>query len=868
MKEKHVQWTRLQEKQNTWSPPSIASVDDILKGDMPGDVIHISESHIKKTNMIFPKLLELIVNQLKEEDKVVISIHGGSGVGKSETGALVGHYLKELGLGTYILSGDNYPRRIPKYNDLERIRVYMDAGVKGLLANKLFTPDVKEVLFELWAKEEDANRALRKQYPWLETYQLSGERALKDYLGTSYEINFNEINQIIDDFKRAKSEIYLKRMGRSVKELWYDSIDFTDIDVLIIEWTHGNNQYLQGVDIPVLLNSTPEETLAHRQARNRDGKTDSAFVKTVLKLEQNLLFSQANRAKLIVSKSGEIISYETYLKQMTDPEISIGPMLNGYPDSIGNNLDGMIDWLSDDAFDQSFESFYILPSVFNTDLDRGFSVIDYNLNKTYASEENLFKLRSLGINLKLDFILNHASVLSPQFQSLIKDGKKSKYKDFFINWNEFWDGYGKEDQGIIIPDDQYLNQMFFRKPGLPILNVRMPDGEEVPYWNTFYQQVKYDQMNPQKIMRLLNNQYAQAEVIADRVNKYLEDGKDLKDLELPLTKEDQAIVIESLESTRRYLGQMDLNIKSPLVWEFYDDTLSKLASYGASIVRLDAFAYAPKAPGKKNFLNDPETWDLLERVNQLACKYNLVLLPEIHAKYEEGIHRQISDQGYMTYDFFFPGLVIDAFEREDASVLKKWIKEILDRDIKTVNMLGCHDGIPLLDLKGLLSEEQIQNLIDVVVSRGGYVKDLHGKKNMYYQVNATYFSALGESEEKLLLARALQMFMPGKPQVWYLDLLAGKNDYDAVKRAGPGGHKEINRSNVSVDHAKHALEKSIVKKQLDLIKLRNNHQAFKQSAEIKILETPSHILCLEWTNGEYEARVTLDFQSCVFDLKL
>lgn len=63
---------------------------------------------------------------------------------------------------------------------------------------------------------------------------------------------------------------------------------------------------------------------------------------------------------------------------------------------------------------------------------------------------------------------------------------------------------------------------------------------------------------------------------------------------------------------------------------------------------------------------------------------------------------------------------------------------MIEKDIHTVNMLGCHDGIPLLDLKGLLSEERIQNLIDTVVGRGGYVKDLHGQKNMYYQVNATY----------------------------------------------------------------------------------------------------------------------------------
>ena len=81
---------------------------------------------------------------------------------------------------------------------------------------------------------------------------------------------------------------------------------------------------------------------------------------------------------------------------------------------------------------------------------------------------------------------------------------------------------------------------------------------------------------------------------------------------------------------------------------------------------------------------------------------------------------------------------------------------------------------PTSGFKGLLQEEEIQSLIERIVSRGGMVKNLHGQKNLYYQVNATYYSALGASDEKMLLARAIQMFMPGKPQVWYLDLLLVK----------------------------------------------------------------------------------------------
>ena len=31
-----------------------------------------------------------------------------------------------------------------------------------------------------------------------------------------------------------------------------------------------------------------------------------------------------------------------------------------------------------------------------------------------------------------------------------------------------------------------------------------------------------------------------------------------------------------------------------------------------------------------------------------------------------------------------------------------------------LNMLGCHDGIPLLDLKGLLPEERIQAMVETL----------------------------------------------------------------------------------------------------------------------------------------------------------
>ena len=104
----------------------------------------------------------------------------------------------------------------------------------------------------------------------------------------------------------------MKRMGRTPDALWFDEVDFSDTQVLILEWTHGNSDYLCGVDIPILLNSTPEETLAHRRARARDKGVDSPFTTLVLELEQAKLVRQAHKAKIIVSKAGELISYADF----------------------------------------------------------------------------------------------------------------------------------------------------------------------------------------------------------------------------------------------------------------------------------------------------------------------------------------------------------------------------------------------------------------------------------------------------------------------------------------------------------------------------------------------------------------------------
>ncbi|RLA31778.1 MAG: hypothetical protein DRR03_09290 [Gammaproteobacteria bacterium] len=239
------------------------------------------------------------------------------------------------------------------------------------------------------------------------------------------------------------------------------------------------------------------------------------------------------------------------------------------------------------------------------------------------------------------------------------------------------------------------------------------------------------------------------------------------------------------------------------------------------------------------------------------------MLPEIHAQYGKNLHQEVADEDYPIYDFFLPGLIIDALERGTCRPLTRWIREMESRGIQTINMLGCHDGIPVLDLAGwedspgLLSDAEIDALIERIMARGGQVKNLYGadgKKIAYYQVNATYFSALGEDEQKLLLARAIQLFVPGIPQIWYLDLFAGKNDYAAADSAGTAGHKEINRTTLTVEDIDRGLKRPVVENQLRLMRLRNTSSAF--DGHLTLMDAAEHELKIVWVNGAEKASLS------------
>lgn len=263
---------------------------------------NLAQEQIQNAERLFP----LIQNKIAErnEKKTVISVSGGSGVGKTGMAWLLQNMFEKQGVKALVVSGDNYPHRIPVYNDAERIARFRMAGLNGLVTEKLYTEAIKEELLMLQKCGRDAAQS---DVHWLSIYQQYGDRALAEYLGTGQELDYAAVSSLLAQFhKEDSSQLMLRHMGRTPDDIWYDSRDVTDTDILILEWTHGNSPYLQGVDLSVVLISTPEETLENRKKRNRDAAIDSPFVARVLRLEQEKIDAGLDRADIIQDMHGRI----------------------------------------------------------------------------------------------------------------------------------------------------------------------------------------------------------------------------------------------------------------------------------------------------------------------------------------------------------------------------------------------------------------------------------------------------------------------------------------------------------------------------------------------------------------------------------
>lgn len=277
--------------------------------------------------------------------------------------------------------------------------------------------------------------------------------------------------------------------------------------------------------------------------------------------------------------------------------------------------------------------------------------------------------------------------------------------------------------------------------------------------------------------------------------------------------------------------QIDLDVSKEAVKQFIRDTLKNMCNRGASIIRLDAFAYAVKKADTSCFFIEPDIWDLLYEIEGIVKEEHGEILPEIHEHYT--IPMKIAEKGFWIYDFALPVLTLHALYNHTGKYLKQWLERC---PMKQFTTLDTHDGIGIVDVKDLLPDEEIDKVKEQMYKQGANVKKIYSSEaynNLdIYQVNTTYYSALGNQDSAYVLARAIQFFAPGIPQVYYVGMLAGSNDIELMERTKNG--RDINRHYYTKEAIEQELERPVVQEIRTLMELRNSHPAFHLDGSIQV----------------------------------
>ena len=308
--------------------------------------------------------------------------------------------------------------------------------------------------------------------------------------------------------------------------------------------------------------------------------------------------------------------------------------------------------------------------------------------------------------------------------------------------------------------------------------------------------------------------------------------------------------------------QIDFDVTKKSTREFIEKTVNDMCDRGAAIIRLDAFAYALKKKHTNCFFVEPDIWELLNWINDVAAKRAVMILPEIHEHYS--IQMKLVEKGYWIYDFALPMLLLHALYTGKAGKLKSWLDMCPPKQFTT---LDTHDGIGVVDVADILDDDEIELTRELLYSKGANIKRKYSSAEYnnldIYQINCTYYSALGNNDNAYLTARAIQFFAPGIPQVYYVGMLAGKNDIELLEKTKQG--RDINRHGYTLEEIESEVQRPVVKMLLSLMEFRNRCPAFEGDFKSSVSENGS-IIKITRTKDKYTAILTVDLKYHTFDI--
>ncbi|MEW8500724.1 MAG: sugar phosphorylase [Candidatus Thiodiazotropha taylori] len=321
--------------------------------------------------------------------------------------------------------------------------------------------------------------------------------------------------------------------------------------------------------------------------------------------------------------------------------------------------------------------------------------------------------------------------------------------------------------------------------------------------------------------------------------------------------------------------QIDLNYANPEVLLEFIDILLDYIRRGARAVRLDAVAFLWKEIGT-SCIHLPQTHEVIKLFRTLldVLEPGAILLTETNVPHQENIsYFDQGDEANMVYQFSLPPLILHAIMCQTTEFLVPWARsleqETLPEGCTYLNFTASHDGVGLRPLEGLVPDEDLDELLDMMRRRGGYVsmRATTEGRDRPYELNISYFDAFAAEDDdvdpwhiaRYMLSQTLPLSFRGIPAVYINALGATPNDPLGVERTGMT--RSINRRKWDGAELERLIDLpltdagQVFPEYIRRLRIRSGIKAFHPDAPQRVLDMPDGILALERTSLDGEQRV-------------
>ncbi|MFC4699291.1 sugar phosphorylase [Glaciecola siphonariae] len=294
--------------------------------------------------------------------------------------------------------------------------------------------------------------------------------------------------------------------------------------------------------------------------------------------------------------------------------------------------------------------------------------------------------------------------------------------------------------------------------------------------------------------------------------------------------------------------QVDFDFRNPEVLIAFANIIRLYLDKGTRIFRLDAIAFLWKIPGT-SCINLPQTHEVVRLLRTLIehADPNALIITETNIPNRENLtYFGNANEAHAIYNFSLPPLLVNTLLSGSSQYLKNWLMSMPPAQNGTFyfNFIASHDGIGLRPAEGLLSDTEINDLVNCILKFGGRVGWRTGDngKQKPYELNIALIDALkgtlkGEDQwqiERFICAHAIMFGLEGVPGIYIHSLIGTTNDEERVVHTGQNRsinrHRWIDTALIKELDDVHSLHHQVLTQITQLLHIRKAQRAFHPNA--------------------------------------